>query len=265
MKSRYNVLIVFTMFCLFISSAALAEGLPTVKPEAVGLSSERLSRLSSILEADVEQGKVPGVVALIARRGKIAYFESFGVQDIEKKDPMQKDSIFRIYSMTKPIVSVAAMTLWEEGRFFLSDPVAKYLPEFKDMKIGIEGTYFKTVPAQKTMKIHDLLRHTSGITYGVFGNSTVKSMYRNVKIWYTDHTLKEMCEKLGKLPLLFEPGTKWDYGMSTDVVGRLIEVITGKTLNVAVEERVFKPLAMKDSGFYVKQDKLNRVAEPFKG
>jgi len=266
MKYRYNGLIVLTMFCLFFKSVVLAEVLPTVKPEAVGLSSERLNRLSLILEEDVRQGKVPGVVALIARRGKIAYFESFGMQDIEKKEPMKKDSIFRIYSMTKPIVSIAAMTLWEEGRFFLSDPVAKYLPEFKDMKIGIEGMYFKTVPAQNTMKIHDLLRHTSGITYGIFGKSTVKSMYREANLWFfIDHTLKEVCEKLGKLPLLFEPGTKWDYGMSTDVVGRLIEVLTGKTLDVALEELVFQPLGMKDSGFYVKQGKLNRIAEPFKG
>ena len=265
MKSRCGVLIVFALFCLVISSAVLAQNLPITKPEAVGLSSERLNRLSTNLEAAVKKGRVPGVVALIARRGKIAYFESFGMQDIEKKVPMKKDSIFRIYSMTKPIVSVAAMTLWEEGRFFLSDPVAKYLPEFKDMKIGKEGTYFKTVPAQKTMKIHDLLRHTSGITYGVFGKSTVKSMYMDAKVYDSDQTLKEHCEKLGKLPLLFEPGTRWDYGRSTDVVGRLIEVLTGKPLDVALEERVYKPLAMKDSGFYVKQDKLNRIAEPFKG
>jgi CubicO group peptidase (beta-lactamase class C family) len=265
MKSHRGVLIVFALFCLFIGSAVLAQGLPMTKPEAVGLSSERLNRLSTNLEAAVKKGRFPGVVALIARRGKIAYFESFGMQDIEKNVPMKKDSIFRIYSMTKPIVSVAAMTLWEEGRFFLSDPVAKYLPEFKDMKIGVEGTYFKTVAAQNPIRIHDLLRHTSGITYGVFGNSTVKRMYRDVKIWHFDHTLTEMCEKLGKLPLLFEPGTKWDYGMSTDVVGRLIEVLTGKTLDVALEERIFQPLGMKDSGFYVKPDKLNRVAEPFKG
>jgi CubicO group peptidase (beta-lactamase class C family) len=265
MKSRFSLLIGFTVLCLLVSSAVLAQSLPMAKPEAVGLSSERLNRLSTNLEAAVKKGRFPGVVALIARRGKIAYFESFGMQDIEKKIPMKKDSIFRIYSMTKPIVSVAAMTLWEEGRFFLSDPVAKYLPEFKDMKIGVEGTYFKTVPAQKPIRIHDLLRHTSGITYGVFGNSAVKRMYRDVKIWDFDHTLKEMCEKLGKLPLLFEPGTKWDYGMSTDVVGRLIEVLTGKTLDVALEERIFQPLGMNNSGFYVKKDKLNRVAEPFKG
>jgi CubicO group peptidase (beta-lactamase class C family) len=269
MKSNWRVFtiqccVVVSVLGLFVNASAVAGPLPTAKPEEVGLSSERLQRMSSTLKVDVEKGMVPGVVALVARGGRIAYFESFGWRDKEAGAPMQNDAIFRVYSMTKPFVSVAAMMLHEEGRFFLEDPVSKYLPEFSDLKLGVESPHFSTVPLQRTMTVQDLLRHTSGITYGVFGKSVVKSMYMDAKIWSFDQTLEDMLKNLAKIPLVYEPGTQWEYGRSTDVVGRLIEVISGMPLDQFLETRVFQPLKMADAGFWVKPENHNRIAQPAK-
>ena len=182
MKRNYISAILVTLFCLLISSTSWAE-LSTAKPEDVGLSSERLNRISATLNAHIEKGVIPGAVALVARKGKIAYFESFGTRDLETSSPMQKDTIFQIYSMTKPITSVGLMMLHEQGRIFLGDPVSKYIPEFKEVKVGVESkdsatgvVALSTIPAQRQITIHDLLRHTSGLIYDFTGKSKINMM-----------------------------------------------------------------------------------------
>jgi CubicO group peptidase (beta-lactamase class C family) len=220
------------------------------------------------VKADLEAGRIPGAVVLVARRGKIAYFESFGMRDKAAGTPMQKDTIFRIYSMTKPITSVAVLMLLEEGQISLRDPISKYIPELGDLQVGVEGTNsdtgkvtFTTVPAEREITILDLLRHTSGLTYGVSGQSAVKTQYKKAGIHSRDQTLAELIEKLGTLPLLYQPGTRWEYSRSTDVLSRLIEVVSGLSLDRFLNERIFRPLGMTDTGFYVPAEKLDRVAE----
>ena len=257
MKRRYSVLIIFSLLFFFITSAAWSE-LPTGNPEDVGLSSDRLNIISATLKAHIEKGVIPGAVAMVVSDGKIAYFESFGMRDLETSSPMQKDTIFQIYSMSKPITSVALMMLHEQGRIYLGDPVSKYIPEFKELKVGEEGSE----PAIKQITIHDLLRHTSGLTYGFMGNSKIHKMYKETGVGSHDQTLEEMITKLSKIPLVFEPGTKWGYGRSTDVLGRVIEVVSGVSLDKFFENRILKPLKMKDTGFYVKPDEIDRVAKP---
>ena len=268
MKRNYGLVILVAFFCFLISSTAWAE-LPTAKPEDVGLSSERLNRISLTLKAHVEKGVIPGAVALVARKGKIAYFESFGMRDLETSSPMQKDTIFQIYSMTKPITSVGLMMLHEQGRIYLGDPVSKYIPELKGLEVGVESTdaasgekTFSTVPAQSEITIHDLLRHTSGMTYAFMGKSKINMMYKEAGLRNPDQTLEELVMKISKLPLAFQPGTRWAYSRSTDVLGRVIEIVSGMSLDKYFEERIFKPLQMNDTGFYVKPEKIERVAKP---
>ena len=228
------------------------------RPEDVGFSTERLARLTKITQEHVEAGRLPGAVILIARQGKIAYFESFGHRDRDRGLAMTPDALFRIYSMTKPITSVAAMMLQEEGRFQIYDPVSRYLPELAKLKVGSEGA-----DAPREITIQDLLRHTSGFTYGNRGETPVHRMYRDAKIGRRDDTNAELVAKLGKLPLLYAPGTRFEYGVSTDVLGRLVEVVSGKSLGQVFEERIFQPLGMRDTGFYVTPDKLARAAQPW--
>ncbi len=262
------VMIVCLLFLLAQSAFVWSEGLPVAKPEDVGLSSQRLERLGAVLRADIDQGKIPGAVVLVARRGKVAYFESFGMRDKEAKAPMQKDAIFRIYSMTKPIVSVGAMLLNQEGKLFFADPVSKYVPEMGKLKVCTETTNVKTdeatcadTTAMRDMTVQDLLRHTSGLTYGFFGKSAVKEMYKKTGIESQDQTLPEMITKLGKVHLAYQPGTTWDYSRSTDVLGRVIEVASGMPLDRFIEERITRPLKMEDAGFYVKSEKHHRIAQ----
>jgi CubicO group peptidase (beta-lactamase class C family) len=237
----------------------LADVLPRApRPEDVGLSTERLARLTKITQEHVEAGRLPGAVILIARQGKIAYFESFGHRDRDRGLAMTPDALFRIYSMTKPITSVAAMMLQEEGRFQIYDPVSRYLPELAKLKVGSEGA-----DAPREITIQDLLRHTSGFTYGNRGETPVHRMYRDARIGSRDDTNAELVTKLGKLPLLYAPETRFEYGVSTDVLGRLVEVISGKSLGQVFEERIFQPLGMRDTGFYVAPDKLARAAQPW--
>src|SRR5271167_4875242 len=199
--------------------------LPMTTPEDIGLSSPALARLGKVLSNEVASGRVPGAVALIARRGRIAYFESFGRRDPAGGAPMARESIFRIYSMTKPIVSVAAMMLWEEGRFLLSDPVARYLPDLKDLKVAVpSGAQIELVPAARPITIQDLLRHTSGLTYEFRGDGPVHKMYMAAKIYNRHQSNADQVASLSRLPLLYQPGSTWEYSRSTDVVGRLIEV-----------------------------------------
>jgi len=268
MKRRYSLFIIFSLLFFFITSTAWSE-LSTAQPEDVGLSSERLNRISATLKAHVEKGVIPGAVVLVARKGKIAYFESFGMRDLETSSPMQKDTIFQLYSMTKPITSVGLMMLHEQGSIYLGDPVSKYIPEFKGLKVGVvsidsatgEKT-FSSVPAQREITIHDLLRHTSGLTYGFMGKSKINIMYKEAGVGSHDQTLEEMVMKISKLPLASQPGTRWGYSRSTDVLGRVIEIVSGMSLDKYLKERILQPLQMNDTGFYVKPEMIERVAKP---
>ncbi len=238
--------------------------LPTAKPEEVGLSTERLARLSDVLRAKAEQGHIPGAVAIVTRNGRIAYREAFGLRDPVARDPMPQDAIFRIYSMTKAIVSVATMMLWEEGRFLLNDPVAKHIPAFAGQKVLLQrdGTT-DHVPVEREATVQDLLRHTSGLTYEFRGEGPVHKAYMDAKIYRRSQTNADQAAMLGKLPLAFQPGTRWEYSRSTDVLGRLVEVLSGDTLGDFLERRILKPLGMADSGFFVPEAHQGRLAEAF--
>ena len=238
--------------------------LPRAVPEEIGLSSVRLARLGAVLVREIERGRVPGAVALIARRGRLGFFESFGQRDYACGAPMTRDAIFRIYSMTKPITSVAAMMLWEEGRFLLSDPIGKYLPELGDLKVAAEhGAELDLVPAERAVTVQDLLRHTSGLTYEFRGSGAVQKMYMDAKLYSRRQTSADQVATLGKLPLVHQPGTRWEYGRSTDVVGRLVEVLSGQPLSVFFEQHILAPLGMVDTAFHVPPHHHSRLAESF--
>jgi len=250
---------------------ATAQGIPKVQsPEEVGFLSARLKRLSDRINEGVKNNELPGAVVLIARSGKIVMFESFGFRDKEAKAPMTNDTIFRIASMTKPFTSVSAMMLMEEGRLSLADPVSKYIPAFADTKVSVEkknadGTVeLGLEPQFRPMTIQDLMRHTSGLTYGAAGRNPVKQSYLDMKVMVPDQTNAEMVDKLSKLALLYQPGTTWEYSMSTDVLGRVVEVASGMTLDKFIEERIAKPLKLGDTGFEVSSDKKGRGARPQK-
>lgn len=222
-----------------------------------------------MIDADIAAGRIPGAVMLIAHRGEIVFEKAMGLRDPAVGAPLAMDAIFRIYSMTKPIVSVGLMMLVEEGKLLISDPVAKHLPELSGLKVGIENigedgrTTLSLVPAVREMTVQDLLRHTSGLTYGIFGESLVKSEYRQAGVERMGITNAEFIAKLATLPLAYHPGTTWEYSRSTDVLGILIEHITGLTLDVFIDERILKPLKMHDSGFWVQPDQQHRIAEAF--
>ena len=236
----------------------IALGLPRAeRPEQVGLSSERLERITAVITADVERGAIPGAVLAIARSGRIGYAEAIGYRDREAGAPLQLDSIFRIASMTKPMTSVAAMMLGEEGRLDIGAPVAEYIPEFKELTVGAERA-----KATRTMTVQDLLRHTSGLTYAMFGDSPVQMLWRDADLQAENQTNEELAGKLANLPLMTEPGTTWEYSMSTDVLGRVVEVVTGKSLADVFAEKISGPLGMVDTAFSATGDKAARVAEP---
>jgi CubicO group peptidase (beta-lactamase class C family) len=238
--------------------------LPAAAPEDIGLSSFRLDRLGAVLRSEIERGRLPGAVVLIARRGRLGYFECFGMRDAASGAPMTKDAIFRIYSMTKPITSVAAMMLWEEGRFLLSDPIGKYLPDLSDLDVALErGADIERVPALSPITVQDLLRHTSGLTYEFRGPGAVQKMYMSAKVFSRAQSSAEQVATLGKLPLLHQPGTRWEYSRSTDVVGRLIEVLSGMPLSVYFERHILAPLGMVDTAFHVPPHHHSRLAEAF--
>ena len=238
--------------------------LPTARAEEVGLDAAALERLSTALKDRVANGHIPGAVALIARHGKVAYFESFGRLDSASVAPMGTDAIFRIYSMTKTIVSVAVMILWEEGRLLLSDPIGRYLPALASPKVGIvTGSTYTSVDAERPITVQDLLRHTSGLTYEFRGDTPIHKAYAEARVARLKQTNAEQVEALGQLPLLYQPGTKWEYSRSTDVLGRLVEVISGQTLGSFLTDRVLRPLGMTDSGFSVPESAQGRIAEPF--
>lgn len=253
-----------------IAFSAFAQGLPKARqPEDVGLSSERLKRLTSAFQTDVDKGTIPGAVVVIARNGKVAYLEAFGFQDREKKVPMNTDAIFRIASLSKPVTSVAIMMLVEEGMIQLEDLVPVYLPEFKNLQVGVEkinaamgNPELSLEPVRRKMTIQDLMRHTSGLTHSVFGKSLVKQAYVDAKLSDPTQTLAEFVSKLSKVPLAYQPGTTWDYGMSTDVLGRIVEVVSGVPFDKFIADRIVKPLRLSDTGFYVAEEKAGRIAQP---
>ena len=264
------------LFALLLCAALLHAGCasaPTAaqRPEDIGLSSDGLARISDWLRAEVRQRKIPGAVVMVVRGGQVAHFEAVGQRDPASGAPMQRDDIFRIYSMTKPITSVAAMMLVEEGKLMLETPVSRYIPAFADVKVGVEKTdaagakTLELQPPRRPMTVHDLLRHTSGLTYGFFGDGMVKKLYVERKVFSEgDIDNAGFAEQIAKLPLAYQPGTTWDYSQSTDVLGRVIEVASGQSLQDFLQQRLFTPLGMKDTSFYVPEPaRQARLAEPF--
>ncbi len=256
---------------ILTASLAFAQGLPTASPEAVGLSSARLARVTELVKGEIAKGRYPGAVALVARRGKVAYFEALGQRDPQSGAPMTKDAIFRLYSMTKPFASVAAMMLVEDGKILLSDPVSKYLPKLKNLQLSVPRVDPQTgrvsyalVPTEREMTIQDLMRHTSGLVYGVFtSHAAVKEAYAKEGVDWNGVTPDEQIERLARVPLAHQPGSAWEYGLSTDVLGRVIEAVSGATLGQFLQERLFAPLKMTDTAFLVPNGKAARLAQPF--
>jgi CubicO group peptidase (beta-lactamase class C family) len=251
--------------------SAFAEGRPvTVKPAEAGFNEAGLARLDAYIKNEIATNKIPGAIMMIQRQGKTAYFSSVGVRDPGTKEPMTPDTIFRIYSMSKPITTLAAMMLVEEGKLQLDEPLSKYIPAFASVKVGVEkkgedgAIGLELVPAKRPITIQDLMRHTSGLTYGFFGEGLVKKAYVDAKLNAEDPDNAEFAERIAKLPLAYQPGTTWDYSQSTDILGRVIEVVSGKSLYQFEKERLLDPLGMKDTTFYVTDPaKKSLVAEPF--
>jgi CubicO group peptidase (beta-lactamase class C family) len=220
--------------------------------------------LGAVMQSEIDRGRVPGAVALVARRGQIGYFESFGKRDPADGSPMALDTLFRIYSMTKPITSVAALMLWEQGRFLLSDPIGKYLPELADLKVAdVSSGKLELVAAARSITIQDLLRHTAGFTYEFRGPGAVQKMYMLARLANRSQSAGDHVSALAKLPLLHHPGTQWEYSRATDVVGRLIEVLSGSTLGEYFERNILGPLGMVDTAFHVLPSQHHRLAEAF--
>jgi CubicO group peptidase (beta-lactamase class C family) len=238
--------------------------LSTTKPDKVGLDPGALDRLGDVFRREIDSGRLPGAVVLIARGGKIGYLESFGVRDPATKDEMAEDSIFRIYSMTKPIVSTAIMQMVEEGRIQIADPLSAYIPAFAETKVGVarEGGLDLVAPS-RPITIQDLLRHTSGLTYEFLGEHPVQKAYLEAKIASTNQTNAEHVARLASLPLLNHPGVAWDYSRSTDVLGRVVEIVSGRTLGEELRARILDPLGMDDTAFSVPEKQQHRIAEPF--
>ena len=233
----------------------MAFDMPRAKrPEEVGLGSERLKRLTDALKTDIDKGTVPGAVVLVARHGQIACLEALGHRDREAGAAMAPDTVFRIASMTKPFTSVATMMLAEEGKLLIADPVARYLPEFADLKVAVDfdnasAKKLAKEPVRREMTVQDLLRHTSGLTYAHLTGPLLQKAYEAANVADEKQTNAEMAAKLGKLPLAYQPGSTWQYGMSTDVLGRVVEVASGMDLDRFIVERICKPLSLADTGF----------------
>jgi len=232
--------------------------------ETVGLSTKRLQRISDWADALVASKKLAGLTTVVARRGKIAHQHTTGVSDLARGTKMTPETIFRIYSMTKPLTSVAIMMLYEEGRFQLDDPISKFAPMFKTMRVASGGMRGKidTVPANREITFRDLLTHTSGLTYGFMEATIVDALYRKVAIDFQTAkvSLKEMIERLAELPLIAQPGAEWNYSVATDVLGYLVQAISGQRFDDFLEERIIKPLGMSDTAFHVPADKVSRFA-----
>jgi len=264
------------LFCALLAAAGSAgaqEGPPRVRPEAVGLADEPLAEITELLNGIVADERLAGAVVGVARDGQVGYLEAVGVQDLATRAPMTERSLFRVYSMTKAVTAVAVMMLHEEGHFELSDPVSMYLPELASLKVATnagtakEPAEVQTRPATNPIRVVDLLLHTSGFTYGFFkpfpGGGPVEQMYTDGGVNDLEITNAELVTRISKIPLKYEPGTTWWYSHSTDVLGRLIEVVSGMTLAEFFEKRISKPLGMTDTAFQVAPGKVSRFVEPF--
>ena len=248
--------ICISFFC--ITTYAFGQGLPIAVPEEVGISTERLNRIRPVMQVYVDKGNLPGFLTVVARRGKIVHFETIGMRDVENSKPVESDTIFRIYSMSKPITSVAVMMLYEEGHFQLGTPVSKFIPEFENMKVYNEDQT-EISDAKKKITIKHLLMHTAGFTYG-WGKKPVDERYKELKLFENNTTLRAMIKKLSDIPLVHEPGERWTYGVSTDVLGYLVEVVSGMPFEEFLQTRFFEPLGMVDTAFSVPTEKVDRFA-----
>ena len=277
MSAKRIAVALFSITVLWAAAAAWAQGLPSAAPESVGMSAQRLARIGDAFRKEIDQGKLPGAVFLVARKGKLVYSEAIGFQDKEAAKPIAKDSIFRIYSMTKPLVSVATMILVEEGRIQLTDPVSKYLPAMKSLTVSAAKAdaefariTYAQVPADREMTVQDLLRHTAGLAYGeITQNAPVKEALGKAGLYKSaiDYDARDLApaeevERLAKVPLAHQPGTIWEYSLASDVLGRVVEAAAGERLADFLDKRLFKPLKMSDTGFWVSRDKINRLAVP---
>lgn len=257
-----------TSFCILACGAAFAEEpLPRAKPEEVGLSSERLARIGETLKADIAAGRVPGAVIAIARRGKLVAFDAYGWRDKASGVPMTTDTIFNIASMTKPMTTVGALMLYEQGKILMNDPLAKYFPKFSAMRVAVRDVAgeptTETVSANRPITIQDLMRHTSGLIYGGRGNTLVHKMYpAGSSDAAREYDGAAFMDKLASLPLLYQPATVWDYGFGLDVLGLTIETITKQSLGQYLQANLFAPLGMTDTGFSVSGEKATRYAKP---
>ena len=237
------------------------------RPEDVGLSTPRLARVTRWMRRWVDSGRLPGLLVAIVRDDRLAWFESFGWRDVETTRPVEPDTIYRVYSMTKPITTVAALMLYEEGHFQLDDPVAKFIPAFAGTRVFDSGDAeaFTTVPLARPITVHDLMVHTSGLTYGFQHEHAVDALYRSCGVEFNANLgpLAELVEATAAQPLVFQPGTRWNYSVSTDVLGRLIEVWSGVALDTYFKERIFRPLGMRDTGFHVRDGQAHRLASNY--
>ncbi len=252
---------------LALGQAVLADEWQRVAPEEVGMSAERLQRLTDTMQGYVDSGDIAGMVVLVARDGKLPYFETFGHQDLETKAPMQEDTIFRIASQTKALISAGVMVLQEEGRLLLDDPLGKYLPEWMETTVALrqEEGGFDIVPAERPITIRDMLTHTSGIPYGGWGNTVNGDEWRKVGFdgWYLagkQRSIREVVRDMAVLPMAAQPGERWLYGYNTDILGALIEVVSEQTLDVFLAERFFEPLGMEDTQFWLPEEEAGRLA-----
>ena len=254
----------YTLLLACVVSVAGAADLATARPESVGMSSERLGRLTSAMKGLSDSGQLSGVVTMVAKDGKVVHFSAHGKRDVANGAPMQKDTIFRIYSMTKPITGVAMMILFEEGKWQLNDPVSKHIPEFANLKVAkanpASGAVAQVAP-DHPMTMRELMSHSGGLTYGVFGSTPVDKMYVDANVLDPNQPMQAMIDKLAKIPLLFQPGERWHYSVSVDVQGYLVEKLSGMPFPQFLKERIFDPLRMKDTAFHVPADKLDRFAQ----
>jgi CubicO group peptidase (beta-lactamase class C family) len=238
--------------------------LPQAKPESLGLSPARLARMSDAFKREIDKGTIPGVTMMVARRGQIGFFEALGRQSPDQGAPMTGDSIFRIYSMTKPIVSIGIMQLVEDGHLVLSEPLTKYIPEFAAQKVAVENNgKLELAPLVRPITIQDLLRHTSGLTNDTAGNGPVQQMYQQSRIRDRSISNAEHAAIVAAMPLVCQPGAEWNYSRSTDILGRIIEIVSGKSLSAYLTEHILAPLQMAETAFHTGAENAGRLAQPF--
>jgi CubicO group peptidase (beta-lactamase class C family) len=265
MRLRPSISAACAALCACAALAAGTRDLPAAKPESVGMSSERLARLNNGMKELIDSDRLAGAVTLVARHGKVVEFEAAGKRDLASNSPMQKDSIFRIYSMSKPITGVAMMMLFEEGKWQLNDPVAKYVPEFANLKVYSTDADHNMVLKDQDhpVTMRELMSHTGGFTYGYFSNTPIDKLQREADVLNVGNTLDEFISRVAKLPLNAQPGSEWHYSISVDIQGYIVQKLSGMPFDEFLGKRIFKPLGMVDTAFYVPKEKLNRFAQMY--